>query len=133
MSTLAAIPAASACTALAALHVINGAGIRVDESAVRSGLATAQWPGRFEQVVAADRTVVFDAADPVQVVAAERLFGDIMVLGLELGGTITGEHGIGTLKRELLAREVGPVAMQVQRSLKQALDPLGILNPGKVI
>jgi glycolate oxidase len=78
-------------------------------------------------------TVVFDAADPVQVVAAERLFGDIMVLGLELGGTITGEHGIGTLKRELLAREVGPVAMQVQRSLKQALDPLGILNPGKVI
>jgi glycolate oxidase len=78
-------------------------------------------------------TVVFDAADPVQVVAAERLFGDIMVLGLELGGTITGEHGIGTLKRELLAREVGPVAMQVQRSLKHALDPLGILNPGKVI
>jgi glycolate oxidase len=69
----------------------------------------------------------------VQVVAAERLFGDIMVLGLELGGTITGEHGIGTLKRELLAREVGPVAMQVQRSLKHALDPLGILNPGKVL
>jgi glycolate oxidase len=56
-----------------------------------------------------------------------------MVVGLELGGTITGEHGVGTLKRELLAREVGPVSMQVQRALKQALDPLGILNPGKVL
>jgi glycolate oxidase len=78
-------------------------------------------------------TVVFDAADPVQVKAAEQLFDDIMLLGLDLGGTITGEHGVGRLKRDLLAREVGDLSMQVQRSIKQALDPLGILNPGSVV
>jgi glycolate oxidase len=77
--------------------------------------------------------VVFDPADAGQATRAQQLFEDIMVVGLELGGTITGEHGIGTLKRDLLRREVGEVSMQVQRSLKQALDPLGILNPGKVV
>jgi len=52
---------------------------------------------------------------------------------LALGGTITGEHGIGVLKREWLPEEVGPIGMDVQRSIKSALDPLGILNPGKAI
>jgi len=46
-------------------------------------------------------TVVFDASVPEQVAAANRLFEDIMLLGLDLGGTITGEHGVGTLKRDL--------------------------------
>ncbi len=76
--------------------------------------------------------VVFDAADPDQVSRAHRLFDDIMVLGLELGGTITGEHGVGILKRELLRREIGPVGLRVHGEIKAALDPLGILNPGKV-
>ncbi|MGI8612847.1 MAG: FAD-binding oxidoreductase [Nocardioidaceae bacterium] len=77
-------------------------------------------------------TVVFDAADADQVVAAQRLFDDIMLLGLELGGTITGEHGVGLLKRELLVREVGELSIQLHRDIKRALDPQGILNPGKV-
>jgi len=103
----------------------------VDRLAVAAGLTVGMLghagDGNFHP------TVVFDSSDPVQVAAAEQLFGDIMVLGLELGGTITGEHGIGTLKRDLLAREVGPVGMAVHASVKQALDPLGILNPGKVL
>jgi glycolate oxidase len=77
-------------------------------------------------------TVVFDAADPEQARLAEVSFGAVMQLGLDLGGTITGEHGVGVLKREWLATEIGPVALQVHRSLKRALDPQGILNPGKV-
>jgi glycolate oxidase len=52
---------------------------------------------------------------------------------LDLGGTITGEHGVGALKRDWLPAESGEVGMAVQRSIKAALDPLGILNPGKAI
>ena len=52
----------NACTALAALHKIDKAGIRVSEHAIRTGLATARWPGRFERVVTSGRDVVFDAA-----------------------------------------------------------------------
>jgi glycolate oxidase len=52
---------------------------------------------------------------------------------LQMGGTITGEHGVGVLKRDWLPAESGEVGMAVQRSIKAALDPLGILNPGKAI
>ncbi|MFD1826931.1 MULTISPECIES: FAD-binding oxidoreductase [Mumia] len=77
--------------------------------------------------------VIFDADDPDEAARARSAFDDIMVLGLALGGTITGEHGVGVLKRELLARELGPVGMAVQRAVKDALDPQGLLNPGKVL
>lgn len=52
---------------------------------------------------------------------------------LEMGGTITGEHGVGVLKRDWLPAEAGETSMDVQRSIKMTLDPLGILNPGKAI
>jgi glycolate oxidase len=78
-------------------------------------------------------TVVFDESSPAQVAAAEAAFGEIMALGLGLGGTITGEHGVGVLKREWLERELGPAALNLHRTIKAALDPLGLLNPGKVL
>jgi len=77
-------------------------------------------------------TVVFDAQDSAQVATAQRAFDDIMRISLQLGGTITGEHGVGVLKRELLEEEFGPVSLGVHRALKRALDPKGNLNPGKV-
>ena len=49
-----------------------------------------------------------------------------------MGGTISGEHGTGVAKRGYLVRQRGERYIQVMRSVKQALDPLGILNPGKV-
>lgn len=52
---------------------------------------------------------------------------------LDLGGTITGEHGVGTLKRDWLPAEIGDVSLDAHRGIKAAFDPLGILNPGKVI
>ncbi|MEU6775745.1 FAD-linked oxidase C-terminal domain-containing protein [Streptomyces sp. NPDC046759] len=78
-------------------------------------------------------TVCFDAQDPEESRRARESFDEIMALGLELGGTITGEHGVGVLKKEWLAREIGPVGVEMQRAVKQAFDPLGILNPGKVL
>ena len=51
---------------------------------------------------------------------------------IELGGTVTAEHGIGSSRREYLELQRGPEAVAVMRSIKQALDPLGILNPGKM-
>jgi glycolate oxidase len=77
-------------------------------------------------------TVCFDPADPDESRRARDSFDEIMALGLELGGTITGEHGVGVLKKEWLAREIGPVGMEMQRAVKQAFDPLNILNPGKL-
>lgn len=76
--------------------------------------------------------VCFDPADPDESRRARESFDEIMGLGLELGGTITGEHGVGVLKKEWLARELGPVGVEMQRGIKQVFDPLGILNPGKL-
>ncbi|MFB9402189.1 FAD-binding oxidoreductase [Streptomyces echinatus] len=78
-------------------------------------------------------TVCFDAQDPEESRRARESFDEIMALGLELGGTITGEHGVGVLKKEWLAREIGPVGVEMQRAVKQVFDPLGILNPGKLL
>ncbi|MGW1347262.1 FAD-binding oxidoreductase [Kribbella sp. NPDC002412] len=78
-------------------------------------------------------TVVFDPTDPGQAERAQQAFDRIMEIGLELGGTITGEHGVGVLKRTWLAEEIGPVALDVHRAIKNALDPKNILNPGKVV
>jgi glycolate oxidase len=78
-------------------------------------------------------TVVFDALDPEQARRAQAAFDKIMEIGLELGGTITGEHGVGVLKRDWLAEEIGPVALSVHQAIKTALDPQGLLNPGKVV
>ncbi|MHB8460428.1 MAG: FAD-linked oxidase C-terminal domain-containing protein [Candidatus Limnocylindrales bacterium] len=52
---------------------------------------------------------------------------------MALGGTITAEHGVGSSRRSALVEQVGPDAIRVMRSIKSALDPLGILNPGKVL
>ena len=77
-------------------------------------------------------TIVFDGADPEQRTRAFAAFDAILELGLSLGGTITGEHGVGTLKAEWLEREIGPVSLSVHQAIKDALDPAGLLNPGKL-
>ncbi|MFF4246729.1 FAD-binding oxidoreductase [Streptomyces sp. NPDC001822] len=76
--------------------------------------------------------VCFDHTDADESRRARESFDEIMALGLELGGTITGEHGVGVLKKEWLARELGEVGLEVQRGIKAAFDPLGLLNPGKL-
>ncbi|MCU1484546.1 MAG: linked oxidase [Actinomycetia bacterium] len=75
--------------------------------------------------------VTFDAADAEATARAELAFDEIMEAALALGGTITGEHGIGTLKASHLADQLGPDVLGLTRSIKAALDPLNLLNPGK--
>jgi glycolate oxidase len=60
-------------------------------------------------------------------------FDAIIDSALELGGTVTGEHGVGLLKRDGMRRELGPGVLAMQRAIKAALDPQDILNPGKVL
>lgn len=77
--------------------------------------------------------VTFDASDPDATARAHTAFDEIMVAALRLGGTITGEHGVGSLKSAHLPAQLGPDVMELNRRLKDALDPAGILNPGKWI
>jgi glycolate oxidase len=76
--------------------------------------------------------IVFDPADPAMTASAELAFGEIMDLAIALGGTITGEHGVGRLKRPWLADQLGPEVMALSARIKDAIDPLGILNPGVI-
>lgn len=78
-------------------------------------------------------SVLFDDSDEANVAEAKEAFAAIMQLGLDLGGTITGEHGVGYLKREWLIRELDEGAQALQTRIKDAFDPLGILNPGKML
>ncbi|MGZ0150364.1 FAD-binding oxidoreductase [Kribbella sp. WER1] len=78
-------------------------------------------------------TVVFDRNDAAAEARAVQAFEAVMELGLRLGGTITGEHGIGTLKARWLETELGPVGLELHRRIKAAFDPLNLLNPGKVL
>ena len=64
---------------------------------------------------------------------AQLAFDQIIDDALALGGTVTGEHGVGLLKRSGLEQELGPHVLAMHRAVKQALDPAGIFNPGKVV
>ncbi|MBY3791404.1 FAD-binding protein [Rhodococcus fascians] len=78
-------------------------------------------------------TIIYDAADPASSAAAVSAFDAITRRALALGGTITGEHGVGRLKSRWLTVEHDEVSISVQRALKESLDPAGILNPGAVL
>lgn len=75
--------------------------------------------------------IAFDPADPAQAATAETTHDRVLAIAIALGGTVTGEHGIGTEKRGALDAELGPVLRTLQRGIKHTFDPAGILNPGK--
>ncbi|QCB52146.1 FAD-binding protein [Rhodococcus sp. PAMC28707] len=77
--------------------------------------------------------IVFDPADVDMTRRANIAFGAIMDLALTLGGTITGEHGVGRLKKAWLPDQVGADVMELTQRIKTALDPSGILNPGAIL
>jgi glycolate oxidase len=77
--------------------------------------------------------IIYNASDPDSHLQASRAFDAIMALAISLGGTITGEHGVGRLKKGSLADQLGPDVMALSHKIKDALDPDGIMNPGAVL
>jgi glycolate oxidase len=77
--------------------------------------------------------IVYDAGDPASEKRARAAFEDVMRAAIGLGGTITGEHGVGRAKRAALPDQLGPDVMALTRRVKDALDPHGILNPGVIL
>jgi FAD/FMN-containing dehydrogenase len=76
-------------------------------------------------------TIVFDGSDPASRARALEAFDDIVRGALDLGGTITGEHGVGSLKRDYVTAMVGAAERELMQRIKACFDPRGILNPGK--
>jgi D-lactate dehydrogenase (cytochrome) len=76
---------------------------------------------------------LIDPARPEERATAERLSHQMVERALSLDGTCTGEHGIGLHKQGFLVEEAGEDAMDLMRTLKRALDPHDIMNPGKVL
>ncbi len=77
-------------------------------------------------------TIVYDASDPQQSADARRAFGQMLDAGRALGGTVTGEHGVGRIKQDFLAAEIGEIGIDVHRKIKNALDPRCLFNPGSM-
>ncbi|MBI4417330.1 MAG: FAD-binding protein [Ignavibacteriales bacterium] len=77
-------------------------------------------------------TCLTDERDEKEIHAAEAAFEEIFEKAIELGGTITGEHGTGLTKKKFLERQVGSAAVELMREIKRVVDPNAILNPGKI-
>ena len=76
--------------------------------------------------------ILFDKRDPAQWAKVEQMVAEIFKAALAVGGSLSGEHGVGLLKRPYMEQALGPVSLDLQRQIKQTLDPQNILNPGKM-
>ena len=76
--------------------------------------------------------IMISGADPDETRRAEEAVGEVFRKTVEMGGTISGEHGVGISKAPFLEMEVGPLGVAVMKRLKECFDPNGILNPGKI-
>ena len=78
-------------------------------------------------------TIVTDAGDPAEMARVRAAVDEIFAGALRLGGTLSGEHGIGVSKRRYLPWELGDTGLEVAARIKRAFDPDNLLNPGKVV
>jgi glycolate oxidase len=76
--------------------------------------------------------ILCDRSDPEEMRRVREAAREIFEAAVDLGGTLSGEHGIGLLKKQFMEMDVGPEALRVMRAIKTAIDPLGIMNPGKI-
>jgi glycolate oxidase len=73
-----------------------------------------------------------DARNKDEMHRVEQAFEEIFIKAIELGGTITGEHGVGVMKAPYLELKLGKAGIDAMKAVKDALDPNNIMNPGKV-
>jgi D-lactate dehydrogenase len=76
--------------------------------------------------------LLLDPDDPLQMAAGNAALSQLFDLVLALGGTISGEHGVGLAKRDFVPREIAPPTLELMRAIKRQFDPNNILNPGKL-
>jgi D-lactate dehydrogenase len=77
--------------------------------------------------------LLYDPNDPQQNTRVNLCLEEVFATVLAMDGTISGEHGIGLVKRDWVARELDPVSLSLMHAIKQQFDPAGILNPGKTL
>ncbi len=77
-------------------------------------------------------SILCDLSKPGEEERVHRAVDDIFAAALDVGGTLSGEHGIGITKRPYIAGALGDVGIRTLKAVKAALDPKGILNPGKI-
>ena len=77
--------------------------------------------------------LLFEPNDTAQVERAHAALARVFELTLSPGGTLSGEHGVGLLKREFMPQAIDPATLALMRQLKAVFDPDGILNPGKLL
>jgi glycolate oxidase len=75
--------------------------------------------------------ILFDKRDPDEWLRVEQVSAEIFGMAVELGGTLTGEHGVGVLKQPYLELALGKTVIALQQGIKKVFDPKGLLNPGK--
>ena len=104
---------------------------RVGEIGDRHGLESCSWGHAGDGNLHA--TFLVDPRDDLAVARARHAADDLLATAIELEGTISGEHGIGVLKKGWLSRQWSPAAVSAHHAVKAALDPRGVMNPGKKV
>ncbi|WP_328292997.1 FAD-binding protein [Kineococcus sp. NBC_00420] len=116
-----AVPRSQLAAAVAGIQEISA------RTGVRIATIAHAGDGNLHPIIVVERGGTVTEGPPWDAACA------VFDLALALGGTLTGEHGVGLLKRTWLRRELGDDSLSLQRSIKAVFDPLGILNPGKAV
>ncbi|KAL3680934.1 hypothetical protein R1sor_023890 [Riccia sorocarpa] len=128
LNSVAEIMTTDVCVPLSKLaQCISQAKIELDASPLTACIISHAGDGNFHTLI------MFNPDDKAELLEAKRLSDMMVHTALDLGGTCTGEHGVGIGKIQYMEKELGPEALKVMGSIKSTLDPDNIMNPGKII